>query len=402
MARVAGRSAVVGMVGAGQLAQMTHQAAIDLGVELIVLAASPQDPAVRAGAPAVYGPPDSRAALFELAERSDVLTFDHEHVPTDLVRELAAAGHRVYPAAAALEHAQDKLLARQAFSAAGYRVPPFAQLPDDEPGVGERFAAEHGWPVVLKTSRGGYDGRGVEVVRDPSELSEVLGRWAGRQVLVEAHVPIAQELAVVGARTPSGRWVAYPVVRTTQRDGICVELAMPAPVAAEVADLAQSTARGIAEHIDAVGLIAVELFLDTSGDLVVNEIALRPHNSGHATIEAAVTSQFQNHLRAVLDWPLGATDLRVPAAAMVNVLGGPDSADPAGHLPAALAVEGANVHLYGKAPSPGRKLGHVTACGPDIEAALTIAREAALAVSGSSPGCVSRSGEAPPHSRRDL
>ena len=370
-------AAVVGMVGAGQLARMTHQAAIDLDVELVVLALSEDDPAVRAGARALIGRPDSAPALRELAQGVDVVTFDHELIPADLAIDLADAGFRVRPRGEALLMAQDKLAARQEFHRAGLPVPVFAPVGDDpEPEI-EAFAAEHGWPVVVKARRGGYDGRGVMIVSDRDGLGPALAALGGADLLVEAHVDIQQELAVVGARTPSGGWVSYPPVGTLQRDGICRELVMPATLDSPVAQRAEQIARSIADDIEAVGIIAVEMFLTPNGELVINEIALRPHNSGHATIEAATTSQFHNHLRAVLDWPLGDTSLRAPAAAMVNILGPRDGTDPRRRVPDALTVPGASIHLYGKAPAPGRKVGHVTALGATTGEALLVARSCA-------------------------
>lgn len=373
---------VVGMVGAGQLARMTHQAAVDLDVDLVVLAESPGDPAVRAGARAVIGSPNDADALLRLAAEVDVVTFDHEHVPTALARALESSHVAVRPSADALVMAQDKLRAREGFGAAGLPVPAFTALGADPAAEVSAFASAHGWPVVLKARRGGYDGKGVAVARGIDDLGAVLQRLAGAELLVEAHVDIAQEVAVVGARSPSGGWAAYPVVATLQHDGICHELFMPARLAPDVASAATSLARSVAERIDAVGIIAVELFLTRAGDLVVNEIALRPHNSGHATIEGAVTSQFHNHLRAVLDWPLGDTSLRAPAAAMANVLGPGDGSDPRARLREALAVPGASVHLYGKTAAAGRKLGHVTALGAGPDEALDAARRGARILMG--------------------
>jgi 5-(carboxyamino)imidazole ribonucleotide synthase len=377
------------MVGGGQLARMTHQAAIDLDVELVVLAASDDDPAILAGATALVGSPADPSALARLAERVDVVTFDHEHVPAALAVELSRAGACVYPRGEALLVAQDKLVARETFERAGLPVPAFAALgPAARPTL-ESFAAEHGWPVVVKARRGGYDGRGVAVVHDAHRPEELLDRLPGDALLVEARVDIVQELAVVGVRSPSGAWASYPLVATVQHDGICRELVMPAVVDDALARRAEELARSVADLIDAAGIVAVELFVTARGDIVLNEIALRPHNSGHATIEAAATSQFHNHLRAVLDWPLGDTTLRAPAAAMVNVLGAADGSDPRARLGDALSVAGAAVHLYGKAPAPGRKLGHVTALGDSAEDALDTARRCAALLSAS----VGESGE---------
>ena len=371
----AGASARVGMVGAGQLARMTQRAAIDLGVALTVLAEDADAPAAAAGAGVEAGAPDDPAALDRLAARVDVVTFDHELVDGAALARMAARGVAVRPGPAALACAQDKLLARETFARLGLPGPAHA-VASDEAGVGA-LAADHGWPLVAKARRGGYDGRGVAVVADADALAVVLAR--GGEWIVEQRVPIAVEVAVVLARRPGGGIAVYPVVETLQRDGICHELVMPARVSADVAARAVAVATALADGIDAVGICAVELFVTTDGEVLVNEIALRPHNSGHATIEGAVTSQFHNHLRAVLDWPLGDTALRAPVAATVNVLGA-DDGDVAARLPAALAVPGAHVHLYGKTSRPGRKLGHVTVLGDDAEAALTAARRAARAL----------------------
>lgn len=371
------------MVGGGQLARMTHQAAIDLGIELVVLASSEHDAAVRAGSRAIFGEPTDPSALAALAQGCDVITFDHEHVPAELALQLAQDGHQVHPSGSALALAQDKLLARDVFSSSGFAVPAYKALSEDVSGEIADFASAHGWPVVLKQRRGGYDGRGVAVISDPAAIETAVKDIGPGALMIEAHVPIAQELAIVGVRTPSGRWASYPPVGTLQVDGICNEAIVPASIDASVASAAERLAKTLADGIDAVGICVVELFLTVSGDLFINEIALRPHNSGHATIEAAQTSQFHNHLRAILDWPLGDTSLRVPAAAMVNVLGS-TTGDPRARVAAALAVKGASLHLYGKDPAPGRKLGHVTAAGQTAEEALDVARRAAAALTGRS------------------
>lgn len=370
----------VGMVGAGQLARMTQRAAIDLGVQLIVLAVRDDEPAVSAGASLRLGAADDPAALSALAAEVDVVTLDHELVDAATLAAIEARGVPVRPSARALRVAQDKLIARETFASLGLPGPAHVIAGDDE-GVGA-LGAQHGWPLVAKARTGGYDGRGVEVVADRDELDAVLAR--GGEWIVEQRVDIALEVAVLVARRPGGETVVYPVVETLQRDGICHELIMPARIPPEVAERAVAIARRIAEGIDAVGILAVEQFITPAGEVLVNEIAVRPHNSGHATIEGSATSQFTNHLRAVLDWPLGATDLQAGCAVTVNVLG-VDESDVAARVPAALAVEGARVHLYGKDARPGRKIGHVTVLGDDVDTALAAARRAAAVLTGSQP-----------------
>ncbi|MFM8561425.1 MAG: 5-(carboxyamino)imidazole ribonucleotide synthase [Solirubrobacterales bacterium] len=366
------------MVGAGQLARMTHQAAIDLGVELTVLAGTPDDSAVRAGARAVYGDCGEASDLRQLAAGADVVTFDHEQVPPELLRELEAEGIPFQPAASAKLLAQDKLHARRELAARGFPVPPFAQARDNAEIAA--FADEHGWPLVAKAPRGGYDGRGVTTVRSAAEAEALL---AGSRdgLLLEPLLPIERELAVVVARSADGQATAYPVAETVQRDAMCREILVPAPVDETLAKQARELAVAITDVPGAHGVIALELFL-VGGELLVNELALRPHNSGHFTIEGAETSQFEQHLRGVLGWPLGETRLTAPAVAMVNVVGPADGSDPRERLGAALAMPGVHVHLYDKSSSPGRKLGHVTVKAAELATARAQARTAAAILEG--------------------
>jgi len=359
---------VVGMVGAGQLARMTHQAAIALGQSLRVLAAHPDDGAALVAADVRAGDHTDLEALRAFAAGCDVVTLDHEHVPPAHLRALEAAGVAVLPGSAALLHAQDKQVMRERLGGLGIPVPRWAPLDPQDGDALERFAAGAGWPVVLKAVRGGYDGRGVWAVPDAARARDLLASLAGTPLLVEEHVPLRRELAAVVARSPYGQVAAWPVVETVQRDGICVEVLAPAPgLGEDRAVEAQGLAIRLADALGVVGVLAVELFERPDGALLVNELAMRPHNSGHWTIEGSRTSQFEQHLRAVLDYPLGATGLTAPAVCMANVLGGPPGGMPLDerlhHLFA--AEPGVKVHLYGKAVRPGRKVGHVTALGDD-------------------------------------
>jgi 5-(carboxyamino)imidazole ribonucleotide synthase len=363
------------MVGGGQLARMTHEAASALGLSLRVLATAPGDSAALVTPGVEIGRPDDLAALRAFAKGCDVVTFDHEHVPGAHIEALAAAGATVHPGAAALRFAQDKRAMRERLGALGAPVPPWR--PVRSPADAAALADEVGWPLVAKAARGGYDGRGVWVVDDVAAVDRLLA--AGVEVLVEERVPLRRELAALVARSPSGQVAAYPVVETVQRDGICVEVLAPAPgVATEVAAEAQGLATGLAEQLGVVGLLAVELF-DTPGGLVVNELAMRPHNSGHWTIEGSRTSQFEQHLRAVLDLPLGDTAPTAPVTVMANVLGGePGGPGLDARLRRLFADDpAAKVHLYGKQPRPGRKLGHVTVVGDDADDVRRRARRAA-------------------------
>jgi 5-(carboxyamino)imidazole ribonucleotide synthase len=373
----------VGIVGAGQLARMTYEASVRLDLSVTVLAAHPDDAAVRAGAPAIIGAPDSLEALTALAERCDVLTFDHEVIPPAHLEALVEDGRRLLPPPRANLLAQDKARQRAALSALGVPVPAHRLV--REPRDLEAFGESLGWPVVAKAVRGGYDGRGVWVVSSPEEAREVVERARAEDtpLLAEQWVDVERELAVLVARREGGECVVYPVVETVQADGMMRELVAPAPVDGDTALAATTLARQIAHAVGAVGILAVELFqARPGGGLLVNELALRPHNSGHWTIEGAVTSQFENHLRAVVGWPLGAPDALTPAAATVNVIGPADGSDPARRLPQALTISEARFHLYGKAPRPGRKLGHVTVTGQDPAGARAAARRAVSILAG--------------------
>jgi 5-(carboxyamino)imidazole ribonucleotide synthase len=365
---------VVGMVGGGQLARMTHQAAIALGLSLRVLAERADDGAALVVHDVELGAPDDLAALTRFAKACDVVTFDHEHVPSSVLQALEHDGVVTRPSSAALVYAQDKLAQRRRLSELGIPVPAYAEV--REPADVAAFAADHGWPVVLKAVRGGYDGRGVWFVGSPPDTMPAV------EVYAEQKVPPVHELAVQVARRPSGEMRAWPVVETVQDQGICVEVIAPAPrLSPGLAADAERIALRLAEELDVVGVMAVELF-EAPGGLLVNELAMRPHNSGHWSIEGSRTSQFDQHLRAVLDWPLGDTSPVLPVVVMANVLGGA-ATDLAQTLPVTLASEPAvSVHLYGKAARPGRKLGHVTAMGTDVVATRARARRAAALLRG--------------------
>jgi 5-(carboxyamino)imidazole ribonucleotide synthase len=361
------------MVGGGQLARMTHQAAIGLGQSLRVLAVKPDEPAPLVAPDVVPGGPDLES-LRALAVGCDAVTFDHEGVPQEHLRALVADGVAVRPHPDALVHAQDKLVMRRRLAAMGMPIPAFAEI--TAPAQVEDFGAEHGWPVVLKATRGGYDGRGVWFLRapDPDLVAELLA--AGTPLLVEQAVEMVRELAAQVARSPFGQAAAWPVVETVQEEGQCVEVLAPAPGLCEDRALeAQGIALRIAHELDVTGLLAVELF-ETAGGLVVNELAMRPHNSGHWTIEGARTSQFEQHLRAVLDYPLGTTTMTAPVVVMANVLGARMTPtmtvdERIHHLFARFPQ--VKVHMYGKGERPLRKVGHVNVLGDDLAEARRVA-----------------------------
>jgi 5-(carboxyamino)imidazole ribonucleotide synthase len=366
------------MVGAGQLARMTAQAAIGLGIGFSVLADTPDDSAAQVWAGTQVGDYRSLDDLRAFAAACDVVTFDHEHVPGDHLAALERAGVKVRPGAAALRLTQDKLVMRERLTGLGVACPRFA--PVTGAAAVQDFAGGS-WPVVLKAVSGGYDGKGVWVCESAAQAADVLRRGAGLAFLAEEYVEFTRELAVLAACSPHRQGAVYPVVQTVQRDGICREVIAPAPgLAPDRAEHAAELALRIAAEFGVTGLLAVELF-ETPAGLLVNELAMRPHNCGHWTIEGARTSQFEQHLRAVLDLPLGSPALAAPATAMANVLGGDDGDIYDRYIHVMAADPTVKIHMYGKAVRPGRKIGHVTVTGdrdhPDPKELADRARRAA-------------------------
>src|SRR5580692_10092157 len=369
---------VVGMVGAGQLARMTAQAAIGLGIGFSVLADSSDDSAAQVWAGTQLGDYRSLDDLRAFAAGCDVLTFDHEHVPGDHLAALEQAGVKVRPGAAALRLTQDKLVMRERLTGLGIACPRFA--PVTSIAAVQEFAGGS-WPVVLKAVSGGYDGKGVWVCESAAQAADVLRQGAGLSFLAEEYVEFTRELAVLAACSPHRQGAVYPVVQTVQRDGICREVIAPAPgLAPGRAAQAAELALRIAAEFGVTGLLAVELF-ETPAGLLVNELAMRPHNCGHWNIEGARTSQFEQHLRAVLDLPLGSPQLTAPATAMANVLGGDDGDIYDRYIHIMAADPTVKIHMYGKQVRPGRKIGHVTVIGdrdpPDPAEPADRARRAA-------------------------
>jgi 5-(carboxyamino)imidazole ribonucleotide synthase len=358
---------VVGMVGGGQLARMTAAAAVGLGATFRVLAESEKESAALVTHDVTVGSHLSLSDVSAFAARCDVITFDHEHVPGPILASLEADGVLVRPGSGALRYTQDKLAMRERLSALGVPCPRFAPVAS----LADVTAFAGGtWPVVLKAVSGGYDGKGVWVCESAGEAEDVLA--LGIRLMAEEFVPFRRELAALVARSPSGQGAAYPVVETVQVDGICREVIAPAPgLSKDVAVEAEATALSIAADLGVTGLLAVELFETSRGGLLVNELAMRPHNSGHWTIEGARTSQFEQHLRAVLDLPLGScAPPEGTFTVMANLLGGtdPDVFDRYIHVMA--ADPAVKVHFYGKEVRAGRKIGHVTiVAGPDDDVA---------------------------------
>ena len=382
----------VAVVGGGQLARMMAAPAAALGLHLRVLAEAADGSAAQAVADAPVGAAADVDAVLALVEGADVLTFEHEHVPAAVLQAVADRGVPVRPGPAALVHAQDKAEMRRRLTDLGVPCPRWAPVRDLADL--ERFRTEHGGRAVVKTTRGGYDGKGVRVVGHGPVPTEVV-EWAdaaaagtGPALIAEELVPFRRELAALVARTPSGRTVVWAVVESVQRDGVCAEVVAPAPdLHPETAARAEDVARRVAEGLDVTGVLAVEMFEvpapdGGAPDVLVNELAMRPHNSGHWTIDGSVTSQFEQHLRAVLDLPLGDVAPVARWTVMANVLGS-SLEDLTDALPDVLQADpAAKVHLYGKAVRPGRKLGHVNVSGDDLADVRARARAAAARLRG--------------------
>ncbi|MGY1898487.1 5-(carboxyamino)imidazole ribonucleotide synthase [Nocardia gipuzkoensis] len=360
----------VTMIGGGQLARMTHQAAIALGQRLRVLAENPDDPAAQVSPEVVLGSHTDLTALRKAAVGSHALTFDHEHVPTEHLEALVAEGVNVQPPPRALVYAQDKLAMRTKLSALGLPVPAFTPVTTVDAAV--RFGEEHGWRIVLKAVRGGYDGRGVWMPESAEAAAAIVTDQLahGVQLLAEAKIDLKRELSAMVARSPFGQAATWPVVETVQRKGQCAVVIAPAPdLPEDTAAAAETMALNLAGALGVVGVMAVELFETADGKLLVNELAMRPHNSGHWGMDGARTGQFEQHLRAVLDYPLGDTTPLAPVTVMANILGAPQA--PAMSMDERLhhlfaRIPEAKVHLYGKGERPDRKIGHVNILGDDV------------------------------------
>jgi 5-(carboxyamino)imidazole ribonucleotide synthase len=365
------------VIGGGQLARMMAQPAIALGLPLRLLAEADGVSAAQVIPDHVVGDYTDLDTLLRVTDGCAAVTFDHEHVPTEHLQALQDRGLAVRPGPEALVHAQDKGVMRRRLAELGVPCPRNALV------VAVADVEAFGFPCVLKTTRGGYDGKGVWFVGSAEECAEPfrVATESGVALLAEERVDFRRELSALVARSPSGQAAAYAVVASTQKDGICHEVVAPAPdLSPELAGQAQEIALTVAGALGVVGVLAVELFETADGRILVNELAMRPHNTGHWTQDGAVTSQFENHLRAVMDLPLGSPEPRAPWTVMVNILGGPDAA--VGRLydgfPHALARDPhLRVHLYGKELRPGRKVGHVNAYGDDLEDCLERARHAA-------------------------
>jgi 5-(carboxyamino)imidazole ribonucleotide synthase len=373
----------VGVIGGGQLARMMTVPAINLGIELKVLAET--DNSSASLATTTVGDYTDMQTVLDFAEGVDVITFDHEHVPLHILEALESKGKSVQPPSKALAHAQNKLVMRKALTKIGAPNPSWRAVSSKEQL--DEFISEFGPEVIVKTPIGGYDGKGVRVVRAASDVSDWLDPSAisslGGELLAEERVLFIRELAQLSARNQSGEFKAWPVVETRQKDGVCSEVLAPAPnVSKELLSESMKIAELISSSLGVTGNLAVEMFETQDGRLLVNELAMRPHNSGHFSIEGSTTSQFEQHLRAVLDLPLGDTSME-QMAVMVNLLGVSNDRDFVENYEQAMkAFPEAKIHAYGKSPRIGRKLGHITVVGRSLDSALATANQARSAVLG--------------------
>ena len=368
----------VGVIGGGQLARMMITPASSLGIEINVLAETENSPA--AAAATLVGDFTDLETVTNFAKTVDVITFDHEHVPLAILEQLEKQGVSVQPSSKALAHAQNKLVMRRALEKIGAPNPIWKAV--STASQLDQFINEHGPEVIAKTPIGGYDGKGVRVVSSSDQVSDWLQEpmisSLGGQLLVEQKVQFKRELAQLSARNPNGDFASWQVVETRQKNGVCSEVLSPAPnITAALSAKAVQIAKLISESLGVTGNLAVEMFETEAGELLVNELAMRPHNSGHFTIEGSVTSQFEQHLRAVSNLPLGKTDSIKKAAVMANLLGVSDSKDFMDNYPQVMSnFPDIHIHSYGKTPRLGRKLGHITVVGDDLEACLQTAEAA--------------------------
>lgn len=367
----------VGVIGGGQLARMMIEPALSMGLEIRVFAESESSSASMAASQ--VGDFTQVSEVREFAKTVDVITFDHEHVPLSVLETLESEGVSVQPPSKALKFAQNKLHMRTRLTELGMPMPAWAEIKTADEL--DEFIAANGGVAILKTPIGGYDGKGVAVVRKAADAAiwlDNIGNFGG-SLLAEAKVEFVRELAQLIARRPSGEIKHWPLVQTVQRDGVCSEVLVPAPNAnQEALDRAAEIAEGVAVGLGVTGVLAVEMFETADGKFLINELAMRPHNSGHFSIEGSVTSQFEQHLRAVLDLPLGSSDLVAPHAVMVNLLGVDEQNDFVSTYPKALAAHpAAKFHTYGKSARKGRKMGHITVIGTNSSQILAEANSAA-------------------------
>ena len=371
----------IGIVGGGQLAKMTALPAIALGCQIIILERTENTPSSSLAAEILYADWDDPVNLLNLADKVDVVSLENEFVDANSLQALEQAGHQLYPSSTTISLVQDKLIQKRALSDVGIAVAPFAAI--DSPEDIKQQAEQLGWPLVLKARRNGYDGKGNATLMSAADIDDAWAKLDGdnRELYVEGFCDFAGELAVMVTRGANGEMVNYPVVESVQKDHICHIVKAPARIDDALANAAIDLARKAVTTIDGVGSIGVEMFLTKENKIILNEMAPRVHNSGHYTIEACECSQFENHVRAILGLPLGSTEMIAPAAVMINMLGEEQGTGYPVGIEQALAVKGAHIHVYGKTTTNiGRKMGHITALGSDINEAEQIASKAASCI----------------------
>ncbi len=371
----------IGIVGGGQLAKMTALPAIALGCQIIILERTENTPSSSLAAEILYADWDDPVNLLNLADKVDVVSLENEFVDANSLQALEQAGHQLYPSSTTISLVQDKLIQKRALSDVGIAVAPFAAI--DSPEDIKQQAEKLGWPLVLKARRNGYDGKGNATLMSAADIDDAWAKLDGdnRELYVEGFCDFAGELAVMVTRGANGEMVNYPVVESVQKDHICHIVKAPARIDDALANAAIDLARKAVTTIDGVGSIGVEMFLTKENKIILNEMAPRVHNSGHYTIEACECSQFENHVRAILGLPLGSTEMIAPAAVMINMLGEEQGTGYPVGIEQALAVKGAHIHVYGKTTTNiGRKMGHITALGSDINEAEQIASKAASCI----------------------
>ncbi len=371
----------IGIVGGGQLAKMTALPAMELGCEVVILEKTENTPASCLAADIFYGDWDEPTNLLKLADKVDVVSLENEFVDAASLKVLEDSGHQLYPGSATIGMVQDKLIQKQALNDVGIAVTPFAAV--NSPEEIKLQAEQLGWPLVLKARRNGYDGKGNVTLHCAEDIE---GAWAkldgdNRELYVEGFCNFTGELAVMVTRGSDGKMVNYPVVESVQKDHICHIVRAPARIDDSIANEAIELARKAVTTINGVGTIGIEMFLTEDNHIILNEMAPRVHNSGHYTIEACECSQFENHVRAILGLPLGSAKMVSSAAVMINMLGEEQGSGYPIGIGEALEVDGAHIHVYGKAiTNIGRKMGHITALGETIEAAEEIANRAAKCI----------------------
>lgn len=375
-----GAQQTIGIVGGGQLGRMLTLAALPLGFKVVVVDPGEHCPAAQVGAEQIVGSLYDEVALKQLAEKADYITVEIEHLDTAVLEAIAKNGVPINPAPSTIQLIQDKFEQKKFFAAAGIPVAPFTEITDRESAIA---ALKHyGGSMIIKTRHGAYDGRGNMVVRSSQDVDEALATFEGRQLYAEALIDFERELAVMVARSTTGEVTIYPITQTIHERNICVETLTPAPVDTAIHEKARAIAKSVATLLQGSGTFGIEMFLTKSGDILVNEIAPRVHNSGHYTTEAIRTSQFEQHIRAIAGLPLGSVEMLVPAAVMVNILGKRNGPTTLNGLAEALAIPGVSVHLYGKSPTKiDRKMGHITATGATIEEARKRAEKAERIIS---------------------